>query len=86
VKTENPSASVTVNCKVCRSVMALELPVILSTVYKLPINPIQNPSYRSRTQLNPDNIFYVFTDAVANILEITLLKYHTKKYISYTYI
>jgi hypothetical protein len=43
VKTENPSVCVTVNCKVCRSVIALQLSVVPS-VYKVSINPIKTPS------------------------------------------
>jgi hypothetical protein len=40
VKTEDPSACVTVNCKVSRSAIALWLSVVPSCVYKLSINPI----------------------------------------------
>jgi hypothetical protein len=47
VKTVNPSACVTVNSKMCRSEIALYLPVVLSGVYKVSINPIT----QSRTRL-----------------------------------
>jgi hypothetical protein len=40
VKTKNPSACVTVNCKVCRSTIALQLPVVPSGVNRASINPI----------------------------------------------
>jgi hypothetical protein len=40
VKTENPSAYVTVNCKVCKSATVLQLPVFTSYMYKVSINPI----------------------------------------------
>jgi hypothetical protein len=40
VKTEDPNVCVTVNCKVCRSAIVL----YYSYEYKVPINPIQNPS------------------------------------------
>jgi hypothetical protein len=45
VKTENSSACVTVNCEVCRSAKALQLPVVRSYVYKgsIPTSK-QNPS------------------------------------------
>jgi hypothetical protein len=47
VKTENPSACVTVNCKVCRIAIALQLPVVPSCVNKVSINAIS----QSRTHL-----------------------------------
>jgi hypothetical protein len=40
VNTENASVYVTVNCKVCRSAIALQLPVVPSGVYKWSVNPI----------------------------------------------
>jgi hypothetical protein len=48
VKTENPSACVTVKCKVCRLAIALQLLVVPNGVYKLTVNPIvqsNNPVY-----------------------------------------
>jgi RNase P subunit RPR2 len=38
-KTENPSACVTVTCKVCRSAITMQFPAVVSGVYKLSINP-----------------------------------------------
>jgi hypothetical protein len=40
VKTENPNACVTVNCKMCKSATALYLHVVPSDVYKVSINSI----------------------------------------------
>jgi hypothetical protein len=40
VKTEKPSACVTVKCEMCRSEIALLLPVVPSCVNKVSINPI----------------------------------------------
>jgi hypothetical protein len=48
VKTENPSAGVTVNCKVQISDSAV-LPAVPSCVNKVSINPIQNPSVLTNT-------------------------------------
>jgi hypothetical protein len=59
VKTENPSSGVTVNCKVCRSAIALQLPVP-SGVYEVSINPI----IQSRTRL----ISHAQTPTRGNIL------------------
>jgi hypothetical protein len=39
-KTENPSACVTVNCKVCGNSSSAVLPVVPSRVYRVPVNPI----------------------------------------------
>jgi hypothetical protein len=36
----NPSGCVTVNCKLCRSAIALQLIVVLSGVHEVSINPI----------------------------------------------
>jgi hypothetical protein len=47
VKTENLSVCATVNCKVCRSAIALLIPVVPSCVNKVSKNPIvqsKNPS------------------------------------------
>jgi hypothetical protein len=44
VKIENPNVCVTVNCKVCGNSNSAVLPVVPSSVYKVLINPIQNPS------------------------------------------
>jgi hypothetical protein len=54
VKTENPSEYVTVNCEVCRSAIVLWLPVVPNYVN----HPIQNRSYKSRT--NPYTWQYIF--------------------------
>jgi hypothetical protein len=35
VKTENPSACVTVNCEECISVIALQLPVVQNCLYEV---------------------------------------------------
>jgi hypothetical protein len=43
VKKENPTVCVMVNCEVCWSVIALQLIIVLSDVYKVSLNPIQNP-------------------------------------------
>jgi hypothetical protein len=43
VKTENPSACVTVNCRACSAA----LPVVVSCVYKVSINPV----IQSKTRL-----------------------------------
>jgi hypothetical protein len=40
VKTENLNVCVTVNYKMCRSAIALQLSVVPSGVYKMSINPI----------------------------------------------
>jgi hypothetical protein len=47
VKAESRSVCITVNCNVCESAIALQLPVILSCVYMVSINPI----IKSRTRL-----------------------------------
>jgi hypothetical protein len=47
VKTQNPSACVTLNCKVCRSAIALYLRVVLSWIFTVSINPI----IQSKTRL-----------------------------------
>jgi hypothetical protein len=47
VKTENPIACVTVNCKVYKLAIAQQLPVDPSTVYQVSINPI----IQSKTRL-----------------------------------
>jgi hypothetical protein len=57
VKTENTTGCATVNCKVCRSTMALKLPVVPSGAYKVSINLIQYPSYRSRIETQHVKIF-----------------------------
>jgi hypothetical protein len=52
VKTENTSACATVNCKVCRSAIALKLPVVPSCECircNKANHPIQNTSYKSHT-------------------------------------
>jgi hypothetical protein len=56
VKTEKPSARITVNCEVCISAIAMSLPVLPSCVNKVSINPVQNSSYKSGKPLSHDNI------------------------------
>jgi hypothetical protein len=46
VKTENPSACVTVNCKLCKPAIALYSLQLRETVTEMPVNPI----IRSRTR------------------------------------
>jgi hypothetical protein len=55
VKTENPSACVTVNCKMRRSAIRLHLPVVPSCVNKVPVKsnrPIQKPSINHEQPLH----------------------------------
>jgi hypothetical protein len=47
VKTEDPSACVTVNCKVRGSAIELKLPLVASDVYRVSINSI----IKSKTRL-----------------------------------
>jgi hypothetical protein len=62
VKTENTSVCVTVNCKVCRSAIALYLHVVLSSVYKVSINSIikSNTPYVITHPQTRDNILHYF--------------------------
>jgi hypothetical protein len=48
VKTEIPSACVTVNWKVCKVSDSAVLVRVPSCVYKVSINPKQKPAYKSR--------------------------------------
>jgi hypothetical protein len=59
VKTENPSACVTVKYNVCGNSGSAVLPVVSSCVNKASINPIQNLFYKSRaTPLPFVTIYY----------------------------
>jgi hypothetical protein len=60
VKTENPSACVTVKCKVCKSAIALKLPVDPSTVCKMSVNPIIHSRTHLQVTRNPLHVA-VFT-------------------------
>jgi hypothetical protein len=63
VKTENPSACVTVNCKACISAIPLYLSVVPSGVYKVSINPIIQS--KIRLQFTHTSLFMTICLSVA---------------------
>jgi hypothetical protein len=53
VKTENPSACVMVDCKVCGNSNSTVLPVVPSGVHKASINPMTQSRTRLKVTHNP---------------------------------
>jgi hypothetical protein len=67
VKTENRIECVTVNCEVRKSAIALQLPVVLSAVDKVSINPViqsKTGIIVHATTLNRDSMYCLLVSFV----------------------